>query len=155
MVANLSLNQFEPNTPVDGMYVYMANLPQLHNVIVSASQATALKAGDVVVLDTASTNTYAPVCLAGSAGDVPFGVVTYTPMTNSFPAGERVGIARENDIIWKTADGAIAVGDKVAITSDMTVKTATTGGVIGTALTPASAKGDLIQVELKFVDLGE
>lgn len=155
MVANLSLNMFEPNVPVDGMYVYQANLPQLHNVIVSASQSGALKSGDAVVLDTASTNTHAPVCLGASAGVVPFGIVTYTPVTNAFNAGERIGIARENDIIWKTADSAIAVGDKVAITSDMTVKTASTGGVIGTALTPASAKGDLIQVELKFVDLGK
>jgi len=155
MVANLSLNMFEPNVPVDGMYVYQANLPQLHNVIVSASQTDALKSGDAVVLDTASTNTHAPVCLGASAGVVPFGIVTYTPVTNAFNAGERIGIARENDIIWKTADSAIAVGDKVAITNDMTVKTASTGGVIGTALTPASAKGDLIQVELKFVNLGE
>lgn len=155
MVANLSLNQFEPNVPVDGMYVYQANLPQLHNVIVSESQSTALKAGDVVVLDTASTNTYAPVCLKASAGAVPFGIVTYTPVTNSFAAGERVGIARENDIIWKTAGSAVAVGDYVAIAADDMVDTATTGGVIGIALTPAASEGDLIQVELKFADLGE
>lgn len=155
MVANLSLNQFEPNTPVDGMYVYQANLPQLHNVIVSSSQSNALKAGDIVVLDTASTNTNAPVCLGADIDEVPFGVVTYTPMTNAFVAGERVGIARENDIIWKTADSAIAVGDVVGFKSDYTVETASPGsgntaGILGIALTPASAKGDLIQVQLKF-----
>ena len=60
MVANLSLNTFEPNQPIDGLYVYMANEGQLHNVIISASQTDALKAGDVVALDVASTNTYAP-----------------------------------------------------------------------------------------------
>ena len=155
MVANLSLNMFEPNVPVDGMYVYQANLPQLHNVIISSSQTTALKSGDVVVLDTASTNTHAPVCKKASAGAVPFGIVTYTPATNSFAAGERIGIARENDIIWKTAGSEVAVGDYVAIAADGMVDTATTGGVIGIALTPAAAEGDLIQVELKFVNLGE
>lgn len=155
MVANLSLNMFEPNTPIDGLYVYQANLPQLHNVIISSTQSTPLKAGDVVVLDTASTNTNAPVCKKASAGDVPFGIVTYTPVVNNFVAGERIGIARENDIIWKTAGSAISVGDYVAIAADGMIDTATTGGVIGIALTPSSAEGDLIQVELKFVNLGE
>ena len=109
MVANLSLNTFEPNQPIDGLYVYMANEGQLHNVIISASQTNALK------------------------------------------AGERVGLARENDVIWKTANGAVAVGDAVTFDTDYKVGTASSGNVtIGIALTPASASGDLIQVELHF-----
>lgn len=151
MVANLSLNAFSPNQPIDGLYVYMANEGQLHNVIVSASQTDALKAGDVVVLDTASTNVNAPVIVGASAGAKPFGIVTYTPIQATHGAGARVGLARENDVIWKTADSAIAVGDTVGFKADYTVETASAGsGVIGIALTPASAKGDLIQVELHF-----
>ena len=100
-MTTLSLNMFEPNVALDGMYVYQANLPQLHNVIVSGSQSTALTAGNVVILDTSSTNTNAPVVLGADTDDVPFGIVTYTPVNSSFPKGERVGIARENDIIWK------------------------------------------------------
>lgn len=149
MGTNLSLNQFAPNTPIDGMYVYMANEGQLHNVIVGAD--TTLKAGDVVALDDASTNTNAPVVLAAETTDTPFGIVTYTPIQSSHGAGARVGLAREHDVIWKTAESAVAVGDLLAFTSDYTVKTAGAGDVyIGIALTPASAKGDLIQVELKF-----
>ena len=60
MVSNISLNQFAPNSPVAGLYVYMANLPQLHNVIVSATQITGLVAGAVLTLDAAATNTNAP-----------------------------------------------------------------------------------------------
>ena len=52
----VQLNQFAPNEPVDGLYVYQANLPQLHNPIISASQSTALTYGAFVAIDTASTN---------------------------------------------------------------------------------------------------
>lgn len=150
MASNLSLNQFAPNTPIDGMYVYMANEGQLHNVIVGGTNTT-LKAGDVVALDDASTNTNAPVVLAAETTDTPFGIVSYTPIQASYGAGARVGLAREHDVIWKTAESAVAVGDLLAFTSDYTVKTAGAGDIyIGVALTPASEKGDLIQVELKF-----
>ena len=148
MVSNLSLNQFAPNTPVDGMYVYMANEGQLHNVIVGADQE--LKSGDVVKLDAASTNVHAPVVLAAEAGDDAFGVVSYTPIQAKHVAGHRVGLAREHDVIWKTASGAVAVGDKVAFDSEFKVATASSGAYIGIALTPASEADELIQVELKF-----
>lgn len=147
MVSNLSLNQFAPNTPLDGMYVYMANEGQLHNVIVGAGQE--LKSGDVVKLDAASTNVHAPVVLAAAAGDAAFGIVSYTPVQAKHTAGMRVGLARTNDVIWKTANSAIAVGDKVAFDGDFKVET-TSGDAIGTALTPATEDGDLIQVELNF-----
>ena len=155
MVSNISLNQFAPNQPLDGLYVYMANEGQLHNVIISASQSDALKSGDVVVLDTSSTNTQAPVILAADTDEVPFGIVTYTPVQAQHVAGNRVGLAREHDVIWKKADSAIAVGDVVGFTSDYTIETANpasgvTAGTIGIALTPALAKGDFVQVELHF-----
>lgn len=151
----ISLNQFAPNTPIDGLYVYMANEGQLHNVIVAASQSTALKAGDVVVLDATSTNVNSPVVLGADTDDKPFGIVSYTPITAGHAAGSRVGIAREHDVIWKKADSAIAVGDVVGFKSDYTVQkanpaTGVTAGTIGIALTPAAAKGDFIQVELHF-----
>lgn len=149
MVANLSLNQFAPNQPIDGLYVYMANEGQLHNVIVGAD--TTLKAGDVVKLDANSTNTHAPVVLAAESTDEPFGIVTYNPVNASFGEGTRVALAREHDVIWKTANSAIAVGDKLAFDSNFKVETAGAGDVyIGTAITPALAEDDLIQVEIKF-----
>lgn len=149
MVANLSLNQFAPNQPIDGLYVYMANEGQLHNVIVGAD--TTLKAGDVVKLDANSTNTHAPVVLAAETTDTPFGIVSFTPIQSLFGSGARVGLAREHDVIWKTASEAIAVGAKVTFDANYKVATAGAGKIfIGTALTPSSDDGDLIQVELKF-----
>lgn len=145
----LSLNQFAPNTPLDGMYVYMANEGQLHNCIVAADNT--LYAGNVVALDASSTNVHAPVVTAAATTDTPFGVVSYTPIQAAHGAGARVGLAREHDVIWKTAGSAIAVGDKVTFDSGYKVATATAGDIfIGTALTPAADDGDLIQVELKF-----
>lgn len=151
MVANLSLNQFAPNQPIDGLYVYMANEGQLHNVIVSGKQETALKAGNVVKLDATSTNVHAPVVVGAGVTDKPFGIVSFTPIQSLHTAGMRVGLARENDVIWKTANSAIAVGAEVGFDADYKVETAAkSSGVIGIALTPASAAGDLIQVELHF-----
>lgn len=145
----LPLNAFAPNQPIDGLYVYMANEGQLHNVIVGAE--TTLKAGDVVALDTTSTNVHAPVVLSAEATDVPFGVVSYTPVKATHTTGNRVGLAREHDVIWKTANSAVAVGDYLTFDTDYKVETAGAGDTyIGIALTPSAEDGDLIQVELKF-----
>lgn len=148
----LSLNEFQPNTPLAGMYVYQANLSQLHNVIVSASQSTALKAGAIVAIDSSSTNTNAPVAKQAAVNGSVFGVVTYNPVKSQFAAGERISIARNGDIIWLPAAGAVAAGAILYFNSSNKVKTSGSAGdaVIGRALTPASAADDLIQVELCF-----
>lgn len=156
MVANLSLNQFEPNTPVAGMYVYQANLPQLHNVIVSENEEGTLKAGDFVVLDAASTNKNAPVVKKATTNGGCFGVVTYTPMTNSFASGDRIGIARDGDVVWLPANGAIACGRTVITdAANSKVKLPTDEqGILGIALTPADTDGELIQVLIKELSVG-
>ena len=148
----LSLNQFAPNTPFAGMYVYQANLPQLHNVVVSASQATALESGAIVALDAASTNADAPVALQAAVTDKIFGVVTYNPAKNKWVAGDRIAIARDGDIVWLPAAAAVAVGADLYFTAANKVTSSATSGnsIVGVALTPASAEGDLIQVELHF-----
>ena len=148
----ISLNQFAPNVPVAGQYVYIANLPQLHNVIVSASQGTALKAGAIVKLDSSATNLDAPVALQASKTDAVFGVITYNPIKNDFAAGERIAVARPNDIVWLPAAGAISAGAALGFNSSNQVTASPSSGdtIIGKALTPASAANDLVQVELGF-----
>lgn len=152
MATNISLNQFAPNTPVAGLYVYMANLPQLHNVIVSSTQTTALAPGAVLALDSASTNLDAPVAKQAAVTDVIFGVLVYNPVTNLFNAGDRIAVARPNDVVWMPAAGAVTAGATLYFTADNEVTSTATAGnsIIGKALTPASAKGDLVQVELGF-----
>lgn len=152
MATNISLNQFAPNVPVAGLYVYMANLPQLHNVIVSETQETPLAPGAVVTLDNASTNPHAPVAKQAAVTDNIFGVVTYNPIQNRFRAGERIAIARDNDIIWLPAAAAIEAGATLYFTADNKVTSTATAGnsVIGKAITPATAEDDFVQVELRF-----
>lgn len=151
MAQGISLNQFEPNTPLDGMYVYQANLPQLHNVIVSTTQETPLTRGAFVAIDTASTNKNAPVAKQAATTDSVFGVVGFTPVQSEFSAGERIGIARANDIIFKTAAAAIPAGSLVTFNEQNQVLVATSGSVVvGRAITPATAADELIQVELQF-----
>ena len=148
----LSLNQFAPNVPLPGMYVYVANLPQLHNVIVNSSQVTALAAGAVVKLYGSSTNTNAPEVVQAGVSDNVFGVVTYNPIKNAFAANERVAIARENDVVWMPAAGEIAAGATVYFNSSNKVTSSGSSGnsMLGRALTKAAAEGDMVQIELHF-----
>lgn len=152
MTTNISLNQFAPNTPIAGLYVYMANLPQLHNVQVSANQTTPLSAGAVLTLDSSAVNTNSPVAKQAGVTDSVFGVLSYNPVQNSFGSGERISVARGNDIVWMPAAGAIAEGATLYFTADNKVTSTVTSGntKLGVALTPAAAKGDFVQVELKI-----
>lgn len=150
MASNISLNQFAPNSIVAGLYVYMANLPQLHNVIVSSAQETPLMAGAVVTIDSTSTNVDATVAKQAAVTDNILGVVTFNPIQSQYAAGERIAIARANDIVWMPAAAAIEAGAVLYFTADNQVSSSGSGSVIGKALTPASAQGDFVQVQLDF-----
>ena len=148
----IELNQFAPNTPVAGLYVYQANLPQLHNPIVSSNQATALTYGAIVTLDSAVSNADAPVIKQAAVTDNIFGVIAFSPVKAQFAAGDRVAIARANDIVWLPAAGAIAQGAKLYFNSSNKVTSSATAGhsIVGRAITSAAAEGDFVQVELGF-----
>lgn len=147
----ISLNQFAPNEPVAGLYVYQANLPQLHNNIISENQETPLTYGAVVALDNAVTNADAPVIKQAAVTDKIFGVITFTPVKSQFESGERVAIARANDIIWMPAADAITPGTTLYFNASNQVTATATGGnsIIGRAITSAVA-GGYVQVELGF-----
>lgn len=151
MATNISLNQFAPNSPQAGMYVYMANLPQLHNVIVSANQETALAAGAVVTIDGAVANANAPVAKQAAVTDAVFGVVTYNPVKATYAAGEKIAIARANDVVFMPAAGAITAGSTLYFNAANQVAAAG-DSVIGRALTSAAGAGDYVQVELGFAE---
>lgn len=148
----IDLNQFAPNEPVAGLYVYQANLPQLHNPIISANQSTALTYGAVVTLDSAVSNADAPVVKQAAVNDNIFGVVAFTPVKAQWRKGERVALARANDIVWLPAAGAIAQGAVLYFNSSNKVTSSATAGnsIIGKAITSAAAEGDFVQVELGF-----
>lgn len=147
----ISLNQFKPNEPVAGLYAYQANLPQIHNAIVSSNQATALTYGAIVTLDSAVSNANAPVIKQAAVDDAVFGVITFTPVKAQFAAGERVALARANDIIWMPkATGAIAQGDALYFNSSNQVTATVTSGntILGKAVTSAASGDAYVQVEL-------
>lgn len=147
----LQLNDLQI-TPRDGAYVYMPNVPQPHNVIVSSNQATALKAGDIVTLDTSVTNTHCPVIKKAAVNDVIFGVIPYDVRKNSYSALEKCQVAVEGSYIYKTAAGAIVQGAKLYFDSNGQVTSTATGGnsIVGIANTSAVAKDDFVQVKLHF-----
>lgn len=149
----ISLNQFKPNEPVAGLYAYQANLPQIHNAIVSSNQATALTYGAIVTLDSAVSNANAPVIKQAAVNDAVFGVITFTPVKAQFAAGERVALARANDIIWMPkATGAIAQGAALYFNSSNQVTATVTSGntILGKAVTSAASGDAYVQVELGF-----
>lgn len=154
MATNISLNQFAPNVPLAGMYAYQANLPQLHNVIVTSSvtDEAPIRAGAIVTLDSTSTNTNAPVVKQAAVTDSIFGVVVYNPIQSTFIGNERIAIARDGDIVWLPAADAVNVGADLYFNASNQVTATVTAGnsIVGKAMTKATAAGDLIQVELGF-----
>lgn len=148
----LDLNQFAPNQPIAGLYAYQANLPQIHNAVISANQSTALTYGAVVTLDSSVSNADAPVVKQAAVTDNIFGVITYNPVKALWVKGERVALARANDIVWLPAAGAIAQGAVLYFnSSNQVTSTATPGNsIIGKAITSATAANDFVQVELGF-----
>ena len=78
-------------TPRVGAYVYMPNVPQPHNCVVSSNQATALIAGDIVTVDTSVANAHCPVIKKAAVDDPIFGVIPSDVRKNSYVAGEKAG----------------------------------------------------------------
>ena len=148
----IELNQFAPNQPIAGLYVYQANLPQLHNAVISANQSTALTYGAVVTLDSSVSNADAPVIKQAAVTDNIFGVITFNPRKAQWVKGERVALARANDIVWLPAAGAITQGAVLYFNSSNKVTSSATAGnsIIGKAITSAAAANDFVQVELGF-----
>lgn len=154
MAETLSLNQFAPNIPLAGMYVYQANLPQLHNVLVASTvtDTAPLKAGAVLTLDSTSTNVNAPVVKQAAVTDTIFGILVYNPLQTAYVGNARIAVARDNDVVWMPAAGAVNVGAELYFNASNQVTSTPTAGnsIVGKALTKATAAGDLIQVELGF-----
>ena len=133
--------------PVEGLHAYMPNRPQLHNVVADE----ALVAGDVVKQNTAQTDPLRVHVKKALATDTPFGVVVYDCRKVANAEGDRVAIAQTGDVIYMVAGGAITAGAKlqfVANTRKVDDTAIEKNAYIGRALTPATADGDIIQVEL-------
>lgn len=142
----LDLNQFTIEPQVGDM-VYAPNRPQL-SVRVAADEAAALIPGRAVKL--ASTDRDMLRVTAAAVTEMPYGVVLRNERQAQFGANEVCAIARDGDIVWLPAAGAITVGAKLQFTVNGTVAATNTATnfYLGVALTPATAVGDLVQVEI-------
>ena len=144
-------------TPQKGQYALLPNLPQEHNVeFYSATSTDTLPVGALVKLYTSSTSTDHPIAAVCAATDKPYGMVVYDPRKAAYAVGERFAIAKTGDVVFCEAAGAIAVGSKVQFNPTgwkVDDSTTSTYAYIGTAITAASAAGDLVQIKLDF-DLG-
>lgn len=138
-------------TPREGLYVYMPNAPQPHNCIVSDAQTTALVAGDIITLDTTSTNPYCPVVKKAAVTDTIFGVIPFDAVKNSYSAKDKVMVAVEGSTIYKTAATAITPGATLYFNANGQVTATATAGnsTLGTANAYAAANS-FVQVNLKF-----
>ena len=141
-------------SPAKGQYALLPNLPQEHNVEFYSSTSTdTLPAGAFVKLYGSSTSTDHPVAAVCAVTDIPYGMVVYDVRKPAYAVGERFAIAKSGDVVYCEAAGAVAVGAKLQFAvSGWKVDDTTTStyAYIGTALTAASAAGDLIQVRLNF-----
>lgn len=141
-------------TPQKGQYALLPNLPQEHNVeFYSNTPTDKLPVGAFVKLYGSSTSTDHPVAVVCAATDIPYGMVVYDVRKPAYAVGERFAIAKTGDVVFCEAAGAVAVGAKVQFAvSGWKVDDSTTStyAYVGTALTAASAAGDLIQVKLNF-----
>lgn len=144
-------------TPEKGQYALLPNKPQQHNVeFYSATATDTLPVGAFVKLYASSTSADHPICSVCAATDKPFGMVVYDVRKPEYKVGERFAIAKSGDVVFCEAASAIDVGDKVQIVASgwKVDDTSTSGNVyVGTAMTKATAAGDLVQIELDF-DLG-
>lgn len=132
--------------PVKGLHAFMPNRPQLHNVIADE----VVKAGDIVKQNASQTDALCVHVQKAGVTDAVIGVVVFDSRVTENAVGSKVAIAQAGDVVYMEANGAIVAGAKLQFTADMLVDDTTTDGntVIGIARTPATAKGDLIQVEL-------
>lgn len=141
-------------SPKKGQYALLPNVPSEHNVEFYSSTSTdTISAGAFVKLYASSTSTDHPIASVCAVTDIPYGMVVYDPLKPSYKVGERFKIAKSGDEVYCVAHSAVDVGDKLQmVVSDWTVDDTTTAtyAYIGTALTKATAEGDIVKVQLNF-----
>lgn len=145
----LNINQFSQTTVAGQTDLSFAG--SVVTAHVSASQATALVAGQAVKIEN-SAGGIPNVLGTASNTDTPWGIVLRNLKDASFPALAALEVGRDNTVVYLTASGAIARGAAVEIDAT-TFKVSASGGVnpiIGEAYDLAVNNGDLIRVWLKL-----
>ena len=119
----------------------------------SCKLAAAANAGDFVKISSVSGSKVIVVTPITADTDDVFGVIPYeSAKANTYAAGEMVTVMSNHTVIVCTASAAISAGASVMpVVTGMKIATQTTGKkVVGTALQPAAADGDLIDVLVRL-----
>lgn len=149
MSQTLNINQ-EQIVPIPGELDIQSMQNGYITCIVDAAQATALKPGMAVKLQSTNTGPY-PKVLAAGVDDVAHGLVAYIVKDTTFVAGDKVEIVFfGGNIIWMQAT-AVAITPGTQLQSDATnllVEAYTSHKVRGYALDyfAASGMGRMIQL---------
>lgn len=145
-MANLNINQFQQVTVRGDLDLQISKSGVITGQI-STNQATALKGGAFVKLDTANTGPV-PQFVAAAIGDAAFGTIKRSVKTDSFATGDYVEVAGPyGPVMWLTAGATIAPQAFVEDTGSDTVQTKSAQASRGIALDPGTT-GNLLRVIL-------
>lgn len=136
---NINVNQFGQQTVRGQVDMNISQGATIIQGVVSASQATALQAGDTVKLDT--TSGVVPSFVAAGTSDVAIGMVVFDAKKSSPVAGDviQVALLSGTAIMWLVAAGTIAVGVSLEDTGSRTLQLLSAGKMRGVALDPGTA----------------
>lgn len=131
-----NINQFS-QAPVRGQLDLQITKSGVITGILSANQATELKAGDFVKLDGAITAGFVPQFVEAADNADALGVITRTVKAAKFSAGDAVEVAYfGGPVIWLVAGATIAPGQQLEASGDFMIPL-NTGKLRGLALDPA------------------
>lgn len=147
-MANININQFA-QVPVRGQLDLQIAKSGIIQGVVSASQATALKAGDAVKLDTSSG--VIPSFIAAATSDIAIGNVVFDEKKAAPVAGDVIQVALQSGaavVMWCAAGATIVAGASVEDLTAATMQTLASGKMRGVALDPGTS-GQLFRVILR------
>lgn len=110
-MSNLNINQFA-QVAVRGQLDLKISLSGIITGIISANQATALAAGDAVVLDSAITVAGTPQFKAAGNADVADGYMIFDPKSSSVssPNAIQVALRFQGPVMWLLAAATVRPG---------------------------------------------
>ena len=157
-MSNLNINQFK-QTPVRGQLDLQIQKSGIIQGQVSTNQATSLKAGDFVKLDTAvTTGQFPSFIIASNSADSTMFCIAQNVKKNTFVSFDVIDVTFfGGPVMWMTVTGVVACGSLVESVSGLTganVQVQSSNKIRGILLDPSPATGTLCRVIILNVAQG-